>query len=163
MTLSLPLTANADGNESATATIRFVSAPLAINNPNTFMKELAYSEAVANTEILASGASGLSLWHRGNAGFLYMLVGVGNEDFVVDTGGKIAIGGNRLEGDSSYNLQLQLRGVGALAVTATREIQVNVGAAPVEPVEPIASRADLVSVVAKGNFNWFGGWQDCRG
>ena len=155
LTLSLPLTANADGNESATATIRFVSAPLAINNPNTFVKELAYSEAVADAEILASGASGLSLWHRGNAGFLYMLVGVGNEDFVVDTGGKIAIGGNRLEGDSSYNLQLQLRGVGALAVTATREIQVNVGAAPVEPVEPIASRADLVSVVAKGNFNWF--------
>ena len=49
LTLSLTLTAETDDAiETATATIRFVSAPLAINNPNPFVKELAYSEAVAN-------------------------------------------------------------------------------------------------------------------
>ena len=147
MTLSLPLTANADGNESATATIRFVSAPRAINNPITFVKELAYSEAVANAEILASGASGLSLWHH-NAGFAYMLVGADSEDFVEDTGGKIAIGNNRLEGDRRYEFRLELRG----GVTATLSIQVNVAA---EPVVPIASRAAFVEAIEEGDFNWF--------
>ena len=39
LTLSLPLTANADGNESATATIRFVSAPRAINNSETHSRD----------------------------------------------------------------------------------------------------------------------------
>ena len=147
LTLSLPLTANADGNESATATIRFVSAPRAINNPITFVKELAYSEAVANAEILASGASGLSLWHH-NAGFAYMLVGADSEDFVEDTGGKIAIGNNRLEGDRRYEFRLELRG----GVTATLSIQVNVAA---EPVVPIASRAAFVEAIEEGDFNWF--------
>ena len=55
LTLSLPLTANADG-ESATATIRFISAPRAIDNGETHsMTFSAAAAAVANTEVLAGG------------------------------------------------------------------------------------------------------------
>ena len=57
------LTANADG-ETATATIRFVSAPRAIvGDSELFSISLSSAEATVGAEILAGGESGLAIWH----------------------------------------------------------------------------------------------------
>ena len=161
LTLSLPLTANADGNESATATIRFISAPRAIDNNAAFSKTFSSADAVANTEVLAGGESGLAIWHF-NGNETYTLSGADFASFDVDDGtGEVMIGNNALAADTTYNFDLQLiGGESGAEVTATRAIQVIVEAAPVidppdPPSGPIASRAAFVAAIERGDFNWF--------
>ena len=144
LTLSLPLTANADG-ESATATIRFVSAPRAIDNSETHSRTFSSAAAVANTEVLAGGASGLAIWHfDGNE--IYTLGGADSASFDVDGGtGEVEIG-SALAADTTYNFDLQLvGGESGAEVTATRAVQVIVDAAA-PPV--IAAPAEAVTVAA---------------
>ena len=161
LTLSLPLTANADGNESATATIRFISAPRAIDNNAAFSKTFSSADAVANTEVLAGGESGLAIWHF-NGNETYTLSGADFASFDVDDGtGEVMIGNNALAADTTYNFDLQLiGGESGAEVTATRAMQVIVAAAPVvdppdPPSGPIASRAAFVAAIERGDFNWF--------
>ena len=161
LTLSLPLTANADGNESATATIRFISAPRAIDNNAAFSKTFSSEAAVANTEVLAGGESGLAIWHF-NGNETYTLSGADFASFDVDDGtGEVMIGNSALAADTTYNFDLQLiGGESGAEVTATRAMQVIVDAAPVvdppdPPSGPIASRAAFVAAIERGDFNWF--------
>ena len=161
LTLSLPLTANADGNESATATIRFISAPRAIDNNAAFSKTFSSEAAVANTEVLAGGESGLAIWHF-NGTETYTLSGADFASFDVDDGtGEVMIGNSALAADTTYNFDLQLiGGESGAEVTATRAMQVIVDAAPVidppdPPSGPIASRAAFVAAIERGDFNWF--------
>ena len=122
--LDFVLTANADG-ETATATIRFASAPRAIDNSELFAISLYSVEATAGVEILAGGESGLSIWHFDGTE-TYELDGVNSVAFDVSSDtGEIRIASGGLDStDSPYNLTLRLSGGG---VVATREIRVDVG------------------------------------
>ena len=152
LTLSLTLTATGEGG-SDTATIRFVSAPLAINNGGeTFTMTFASADAVANAEVLAGGASGLAIWHF-NEIETYKLSGADSASFDVDgVTGEVEIGNDALAADTTYNFDLQLSGgEGDDEVIATRAIQVIVDASPLA----VAAAAAFVREIAEADFNWF--------
>ena len=157
LTLSLTLTATGDGG-SDTATIRFVSAPLAINNNAVFSKPFSSEAAVANAEVLAGGASGLAILHF-NGTETYTLSRADFASFDVDRGtGEVMIGSGGLAADTTYNFDLQLiGGESGAEVTATRAIQVIVDAAPVTPPDPPDEDATAVFMadIEKSDFDWF--------
>ena len=143
------LTANADG-ETATATIRFVSAPRAIvENSELFAISLYSVEATAGVEILAGGESGLSIWHFDGTE-TYELVGVNSGAFDVSDTGEVRITAGGLDSRlSPYNLTLRLSGGG---VVATREIRVDVGIIGRLIIEAVSDPANrLVAAAATIN------------
>ena len=154
-TLDFVLTANADGGESATLTVQFVSAPRAISQ-GLLEINLELSAAGAGDVVLAGGASKLSIWHFDDTNDSYGLDGVnaGLFDVVTDTG-EISIGGSPLVENESYDFQLQLTNDG---VVATRDIRVSV---LTELDEADAERQardaldDFVAEIAEGDFDWF--------
>ena len=144
------LTANADGGESATATIRFVSAPRAIvENSELFSISLSSAAAAtADVEILAGGESGLAVWHFD--GETYALVGAGGDfELEVATGRIVIASGGLDSARSPYEFQLQLSGGGE---TATREIRVDVGALTPLVIESVPVPEDR-SVAAAATIN----------
>ena len=144
------LTANADGGESATATIRFVSAPRAIvENSELFAISLSSPAATADVEILAGGESGLAIWHFD--GETYALANDAGGNFEVDGAtGRIVIASGGLDSaDSPYEFQLQLSGG---RETATREIRVDVGALTPLVIESVPVPEDR-SVAAAATIN----------
>ena len=143
------LTANADG-ETATATIRFVSAPRAIDNSELFAISLYSVEATAGVEILAGGESGLSIWHFDGTE-TYELDGVNSGAFDVSSDtGEVRIAAGGLDSmDSPYNLTLRLSGG---EVVATREIRVDVGIIGRLIIEAVSDPANrLVAAAATIN------------
>ena len=161
LTLSLTLTARA-GGETATATVRFVSAPLAIDNDTLLSMSLSSAAAGGGVVILAGGESRLAIWHFDGTE-RYALVGANADDFTVssDTGEvRIATGLDAM--DNPYRFELQLRGGG---VTATLSIRVDVGAltplviesVPVPEDRPVAAAATInakvLTVLLSGGVN----------
>ena len=158
LTLSLPLTANADDSKSATATIRFVSAPLAINQAP--LKKMFDASAVGvGAEILAVGDSELAIWHFDDGNETYTLAaGADSAAFELRSDARgntdeVVVAGDALEAGGIYNFELQLSGgEGDDKVIAKRSVQVSVRAASVEPLA-IGAVADPVIVAATATMN----------
>ena len=156
-TLDFVLTANEDGGETATLTVQFASAPRAIGNNELFSRSLSSAEAIVGAEILAGGASGLSVWHFDETE-TYALANAGGNFSLEGVAGRIVIASGDLNSlDSPYEFQLQLSGGGQ---TATREIRVDVAAPPPPPQELLNAAAAFVEAIAADDFNWFANSDD---
>ena len=122
---SLALTL-AGGAETATATIRFVSAPRVIAPaPATIF--VSFIDAVAGGTILATGAAGVSIWHNG-AGDRYEISSAGGF-FGVDSATGLVTAAMDLTIGDSYDFTLRVID-DALSLTASRSLRaaaVNLG------------------------------------
>ena len=156
--LDFVLTANADGGESATLTVRFASAPRARSKEDAFNKDLGFSAAIAGAEILAVGESELSIWHFADADESYALAAGADSAAFTLSGDSIVVGSVPLAGSRTYTFTLQLTGG---EQTATREIRVDVGASPLmieavsDPVVAAAAtlNAEVLTVTLRGGEN----------
>ena len=122
---SLALTL-AGGAETATATIRFVSAPRVIA-PAAATIFVSFIDAVAGGTILATGAAGVSIWHNG-AGDRYEISSAGGFFGVDSATGLVTAAMNLTVGDS-YDFTLRVID-DALSLTASRSLRaaaVNLG------------------------------------
>ena len=116
---SLALTL-AGGAETATATIRFVSAPRVIA-PAAATIFVSFIDAVAGGTILATGAAGVSIWHNG-AGDRYEISSAGGFFGVDSATGLVTAAMNLTVGDS-YDFTLRVID-DALSLTASRSLRV---------------------------------------
>ena len=122
---SLALTL-AGGAETATATIRFVSAPRVIA-PAAATIFVSFIDAVAGGTILATGAAGVSIWHNG-AGDRYEISSAGGF-FGVDSATGLVTAAMDLTVGDSYDFTLRVID-DALSLTASRSLRaaaVNLG------------------------------------
>ena len=122
---SLTLTL-AGGAETATATIRFVSAPRVIA-PAAATIFVSFIDAVAGGTILATGAAGVSIWHNG-AGDRYEISSAGGF-FGVDSATGLVTAAMDLTVGDSYDFTLRVID-DALSLTASRSLRaaaVNLG------------------------------------
>ena len=122
---SLALTL-AGGAETATAMIRFVSAPRVIA-PAAATIFVSFIDAVAGGTILATGAAGVSIWHNG-AGDRYEISSAGGFFGVDSATGLVTAAMNLTIGDS-YDFTLRVID-DALSLTASRSLRaaaVNLG------------------------------------
>ena len=122
---SLALTL-AGGAETATATIRFVSAPRVIA-PAAATIFVSFIDAVAGGTILAAGAAGVSIWHNG-AGDRYEISSAGGF-FGVDSATGLVTAAMDLTIGDSYDFTLRVID-DALSLTASRSLRaaaVNLG------------------------------------
>ena len=115
---SLALTL-AGGAETATATIRFVSAPRVIA-PAAATIFVSFIDAVAGGTILATGAAGVSIWHNG-AGDRYEISSAGGFFGVDSTTGLVTAAMDLTVGDS-YDFTLRVID-DALSLTASRSLR----------------------------------------
>ena len=122
-----PLTLTlAGGAETATATIRFVSAPRVIA-PAAATIFVSFIDAVAGGTILATGAAGVSIWHNG-AGDRYEISSAGGF-FGVDSATGLVTAAMDLTIGDSYDFTLRVID-DALSLTASRSLRavaVNLG------------------------------------
>ena len=122
-----PLTLTlAGGAETATATIRFVSAPRVIA-PAAATIFVSFIDAVAGGTILATGAAGVSIWHNG-AGDRYEISSPGGF-FGVDSATGLVTAAMDLTVGDSYDFTLRVID-DALSLTASRSLRaaaVNLG------------------------------------
>ena len=150
--LSLTLTAR-DNLRAETATIRFVSAPRAIESPLPIEIRLPRREAQRGMTILLAGVSGLDILHNGAAREIYMLSQSGDDLFGVDQLlGEVTARQNLDAG--KYHLTLLLTHEG---VTARRELRVAVLSLEEEALEA------FVADIAADRIDWLGGdidWDD---
>ena len=115
---SLALTL-ASGAETATATIRFVSAPRVIAAaPATI--SVSFIDAVAGGTILATGAAGVSIWHN-SAGDRYEISSAGGF-FGVDSATGLVTVAMDLTAGNSYDFTLRVID-DALSLTASRSLR----------------------------------------
>ena len=115
---SLALTL-ASGAETATATIRFVSAPRVIAAaPATI--SVSFIDAIAGGTILATGAAGVSIWHN-SAGDRYEISSAGGFFGVDSTTGLVTAAMDLTVGDS-YDFTLRVID-DALSLTASRSLR----------------------------------------
>ena len=115
---SLALTL-ASGAETATATIRFVSAPRVIA-PAAATIFVSFIDAVAGGTILATGAAGVSIWHNG-AGDRYEISSAGGF-FGVDSATGLVTVAMDLTAGNSYDFTLRVID-DALSLTASRSLR----------------------------------------
>ena len=115
---SLALTL-AGGAETATATIRFVSAPRVIA-PAAATIFVSFMDAVAGGTILATGAAGVSIWHNG-AGDRYEISSAGGF-FGVDSATGLVTAAMDLTVGDSYDFTLRVID-DALSLTASRSLR----------------------------------------
>ena len=115
---SLALTL-AGGAETATATIRFVSAPRVIA-PAAATISVSFIDAVAGGTILATGAAGVSIWHNG-AGDRYEISSAGGF-FGVDSATGLVTVAMDLTAGNSYDFTLRVID-DALSLTASRSLR----------------------------------------
>ena len=115
---SLALTL-ASGAETATATIRFVSAPRVIAAaPATI--SVSFIDAIAGGTILATGAAGVSIWHN-SAGDRYEISSAGGFFGVDSTTGLVTVAMDLTAGNS-YDFTLRVID-DALSLTASRSLR----------------------------------------
>ena len=115
---SLALTL-ASGAETATATLRFVSAPRVIA-PAAATISVSFIDAVAGGTILATGAAGVSIWHNG-AGDRYEISSAGGF-FGVDSATGLVTAAMDLTAGNSYDFTLRVID-DALSLTASRSLR----------------------------------------
>ena len=105
--LSLALTVMDDDGETATATIRFASAPRPID-ADRFARVFASPNARAGELVLANAASRLAIWHF-NGDETLTLVGENSDSFVLRDNGRVEVASDDLD-SGDYLFTLQLRG-----------------------------------------------------
>ena len=144
--LSLTLTAR-DNLRAEMATIRFVSAPRAIESRLPIEVRLPRREALAGVTILSAGESGLDILHNGAAREVYTLSQSGDDLFGADPSlGAVTVTRNLDAG--KYRLTLLLNHEG---VTARRELRVVVLSLEEEAL------AAFVADIAADRIDWLGG------
>ena len=117
---SLALTL-AGGAETATATIRFVSAPRVIAPaPATIF--VSFIDAVAGGTILATGAAGVSIWHNGAEAIEEYEISSAGGFFGVDSATGLVTVAMDLTAGNSYDFTLRLID-DALSLTASRSLR----------------------------------------
>ena len=124
---SLALTL-AGGAETATATIRFVSAPRVIA-PAAATIFVSFIDAVAGGTILATGAAGVSIWHNGAAAIEEYEISSAGDFFGVDSATGLVTAAMDLTIGDSYDFTLRVID-DALSLTASRSLRaaaVNLG------------------------------------
>ena len=124
---SLALTL-AGGAETATATIRFVSAPRVIA-PAAATIFVSFIDAVAGGTILATGAAGVSIWHNGAAAIEEYEISSAGGFFGVDSATGLVTAAMDLTVGDSYDFTLRVID-DALSLTASRSLRaaaVNLG------------------------------------
>ena len=150
LTLSLALTARSNGKiEAATATIRFVSAPRAIERADRFEIALRKRDAGEDAVVFSLSEASIAIWHNGAAAETYTIAQA-NADF------KIAADEARLAraldvGVYAFTLRLT---DGTL--TASLPTQVSVG----EPEK--AALARFVAQIEAGEIEWGDGDRPLR-
>ena len=117
---SLALTL-ASGAETATATIRFVSAPRVIAAaPATI--SVSFIDAVAGGTILAAGAASISIWHNGAAAIEEYEISSAGGFFGVDSATGLVTVAMDLTAGNSYDFTLRVID-DALSLTASRSLR----------------------------------------
>ena len=150
MTLTLTLTATDDEGASATTTIRFVSAPQAIESRLPIEVRLLQREALTGVTILSAGVSGLAIRHNGAAREVYTLSQSGDDFFGVDPSlGLVTVARDLDAGEHRLTLLLTHEGV-----AARRELRVFVLSPAGEAL------AVFVAEIASGDRRWLGGDSD---
>ena len=117
---SLALTL-AGGAETATATIRFVSAPRVIA-PAAATISVSFIDAVAGGTILATGAAGVSIWHNGAAAIEEYEISSAGGFFGVDSATGLVTVAMDLTAGNSYDFTLRVID-DALSLTASRSLR----------------------------------------
>ena len=140
--VSLTITLS-DSRRTIAATVRFVSAPRVIA-ADLLSISVAALEAVAGAAILAAGEAKISIWHNDAADEEYK-ISPNDGDFGVDSATGLVTATTNLKPDETYNLTLHLIDR-ALALTASRSLQVTVGVLP--PLDFVDLPASSVVVAA---------------
>ena len=117
---SLALTL-ASGAETATATIRFVSAPRVIA-PAAATIFVSFIDAVAGGTILATGAAGVSIWHNGAEAIEEYEISSAGGFFGVDSATGLVTAAMDLTAGNSYDFTLRVID-DALSLTASRSLR----------------------------------------
>ena len=117
---SLALTL-AGGAETATATIRFVSAPRVIA-PASATISVSFIDAVAGGTILATGAAGVSIWHNGAEAIEEYEISSAGGFFGVDSATGLVTAAMDLTAGNSYDFTLRVID-DALSLTASRSLR----------------------------------------
>ena len=117
---SLALTL-ASGAETATATIRFVSAPRVIA-PAAATISVSFIDAVAGGTILATGAAGVSIWHNGAEAIEEYEISSAGGFFGVDSATGLVTVAMDLTAGNSYDFTLRVID-DALSLTASRSLR----------------------------------------
>ena len=117
---SLALTL-AGGAETATATVRFVSAPRVIA-PAAATISVSFIDAVAGGTILATGAAGVSIWHNGAAAIEEYEISSAGGFFGVDSETGLVTVAMDLTAGNSYDFTLRVID-DALSLTASRSLR----------------------------------------
>ena len=133
-----------DRRQTVAATIRFVSAPRAIDD-DLLSITVAALEAVAGATILAADAAEISIWHNGTMAVERYEISPDDGNFGVDLTTGLVTATTDLTPDETYNLTLHLIDR-ALSLTASRSLLVTVGALP--PLEFMGLPASSVVVAA---------------
>ena len=145
LTLSLVLQASGpDGSD--TATIRFVSAPRAIDKEELLLSVFLI-EATVGAEILAGGASQLSIWHNGDGDSEVYSLEQAVENFGFDPATGLVTAAVSLAEDV-YPITLHLNDGDDLR--ATRVLRVSVFENPAR-----AALRIFLEEIAAGDFDWF--------
>ena len=123
----LALTLN-NGGETATTTIRFVSA-LRVIDADLLRISVTALEAVAGATILAAGEAKISIWHNDAAAVEEYKISPDDGNFGVDSATGLVTATTDLTPGETYNLTLHLIDRG-LALTASQSLRAVVGALP---------------------------------
>ena len=141
--VSLTITLS-DSRRTTVATLRFMSAPRVIT-ADLLPMPVAALEAVAGRAILAAGAAGISIWHNGARAVEEYEISPDDGNFGVDRATGLVTVETDLAPEATYDLTLRLVDR-ALTLTASRLLQVTVGAVPPSfmdlPISPIVVAAD---------------------
>ena len=135
--LSLTLEARGGEGQSAMVTVRFVSSARPFGASELSVVALGLSEATMGAEIVASGSSGLSIWHNDDGEESYELEQAADL-FGLNEEGRVTAAGDLSAG--VYHLTLRLTGGGA---TAELSLRVEVSAPSLAIVSPSLSIASL--------------------
>ena len=115
-----------DRRQTVAATVRFVSAPRAIDD-DLLSITVAALEAVAGATILAADAAEISIWHNDARAVEEYKISPDDGNFGVDLTTGLVTAMTNLTPDETYDLTLHLIDRG-LALTASRSLQAVVGA-----------------------------------
>ena len=135
-----------DRRQTVAATVRFVSAPRAIDD-DLLSITVAALEAVAGATILAADAAEISIWHNGTMAVERYEISPDDGNFGVDLTTGLVTATTDLTPDETYNLTLHLIDR-ALSLTASRSLLVTVGALPLLEFADLPASSVVVAAAA---------------
>ena len=135
--LSLALTAQGDGNETAMVTLRFVSSARPFNGAG--LRRIFLSDLEPGDEVFGAAEASLTIWHSANESEAYTLEGANAGLFTVGMDGAVtALERLLAASEKNYELTLILSGGGTVS---RRDLRV-------ELRPPFLGAADAVTVAA---------------